>query len=548
MIYFKLKTYKLLFFLLIWLILKCQTIDIYIPNDQYDIDNINELINTYSQKYKTINIYFNTDYYYSKPKKERGYELTIPEKIDVALIGNPVNGTTFIDLTEFSFYYSIVFVGSTIHQFKVENITFYNFNDPVSTTVNDIFYVNYKSNKFNLLFKNCIFDGSNSLVLDLHSTSEIYQESSNFQVLFDSCQFKNIKGNGVIKSKRENSSNYCHLNIIFSNSVFDNCYNILDAYCGDYLFDNCIFNNISSYEGYSSFAEINFNSSLTIKNSIINNSNNLNPLSPFIKSYGNLINFNNVTMINIHNDIGYIIEDNGQVKYANKIIIDNSYFEDISPLINGKKIKLFIDNSEFKNISNTSSYSLISNIVYGENYLNNSKISDIKLYGTTLLNDDSPVKIENSEFTSISTFYKPVFQISYNDIVMKNININNINIYGDNNECNLLSLLTGDKEKDIILQNINITNIKSNDKIINIKGNNANIKFNNIKVDKSISYGPFLKCDANNITLHLDNMTFINSKNLKKDESGIFHLENNININILNSEFFNNESHSFGIM
>jgi len=176
-------------FIFIFKCLECSTVDVYIPNDKYDIYNISDIISNYAIKYNDINIYLNEEYMLVKKLERNYHQIYIPGNVNVSLIGNPNNGT-IIDFSENFFYYSILFTEHTGQQIRIENITFHNFNDPLSSLNNDLFYVSSYSNNYQIIFKNCIFDGSNSLIFDMEPRDNVIKRILEYQVLFDSCQFK----------------------------------------------------------------------------------------------------------------------------------------------------------------------------------------------------------------------------------------------------------------------------------------------------------------------------------------------------------------------
>jgi len=184
--------YLKIYIILVWTIItrKCLglDIDVFIPNENYNIYNINELVNLYSNKYHNINIYFKDTYF--KYEGERiGLQINIPANTNVSLIGNPNSGTV-IDFSNNIFYTSIVFNEYNGQQFKVENITFYHFIDQFSSTENDLFFIPAMDINFKVLFKNCIFDTSNSLILSVPIRGIFTKQLPDYQIIIDSCQFK----------------------------------------------------------------------------------------------------------------------------------------------------------------------------------------------------------------------------------------------------------------------------------------------------------------------------------------------------------------------
>jgi len=120
----------------------------------------------------------------------------------------------------------------------------------------------------------------------------------------------------------------------------------------------------------------------------------------------------------------------------------------------------------------------------------------IRLFGSTLFDGQSTLFIENTVIDNISTYYKPIFQNFYNEITFKNIDINNINIFCDINECNLMSV---NMSENIHFYNVKIHNVYSSSNIIQFNGDNINIEFYNITLKNLNSDGAFLKCNSENV-------------------------------------------------
>ncbi|ORX45799.1 hypothetical protein BCR36DRAFT_414396 [Piromyces finnis] len=515
--------YKIIFLLLqsiiLWRI--CISIDVSIPNEKYNFDNINDLISSYSEKYKTINIYINQDYY-TPDVSLITKQLLVPSNTNITLIGNPnnKNGTMF-DFSNNKFcFYSFIFEEYTGQQFKFENITFTNYID-VNKSENSLFHTrSLYSTNFSIIFKNCVFDTGNASILLLEIQINIKNNLNEYQFLFDSCRFNNFNGNNLFVLKKPEKSYYYvnHYGIKIINSEFNNCSDLFLCYFGNIMIDNCKFIDISSMSKNAAFIEL---------------------------------FFYNITMKNIQDGIGYIIKDIGQNSKINVINITDSYFENISSLVYGENINTFISNSVFYNISGKSSFPTIATSKYRNTTISNCKFKDIKLYGTSLFDIESSLYMDDSIFENISTYYKPIFQISYKDILFKNIDMKNINIYCDVNECNLFSIEMGEfvfNKKKIIFNNVNITNIQSNSNIFQFSGNSLHMEFDNLKIENSVSYGSLLKYISKNTKIYFRNSKIYNSRNYNKFDNGLVIIKNNIDVEIINSEFINNESYSSGIL
>ncbi|ORX45797.1 hypothetical protein BCR36DRAFT_372582 [Piromyces finnis] len=310
---------------------KCSAIDVYIPNEKYDIANINDLIQHYSLLDKTIKIHITKNYIYSSDMIAQ--QIHIPENTNITLIGSSSLGTTF----DFSNKrnnvnnFFLIFGDNEYfwQQFIIENITFKNFY--TYSLQQSLFYIsNYKIN-YKVIFKHCSFVNSDSLILIVDSQNSINKNQLDSHVLFDSCRFKKIKGNGVILLHGKKINNY---GIKIIDSEFTSCNNIAKLYFGNIEFDYCKLTNISSSVNSAHFVEMLNDSSLMIKNTVIYNNNNnnndsieLQKMIPFIRNNGNLMTFHNVTLRNIQNSLGYLINDIGQIRSNSSIYINNSYFE-----------------------------------------------------------------------------------------------------------------------------------------------------------------------------------------------------------------------------
>ena len=58
----------------------------------------------------------------------------------------------------------------------------------------------------------------------------------------------------------------------------------------------------------------------------------------------------------------------------------------------------------------------------------------------------------------------------------------------------------------------------------------------------------FFKKKKKKTNLHIQNSIISNNVNLNKIDDGLIMMKNNLNIEITNSKFYNNESHSSGLL
>ncbi|ORY54793.1 hypothetical protein LY90DRAFT_646782 [Neocallimastix californiae] len=537
--------YLKLFIINIILILKCFSVDIYIQKDGYDFSNIKDTIISYASKYNDINIYINYDYYIISITKL--IEITVPANTNISFIGNPSNSTkTIIDFIKSPQNLVISFEQYTNQQLIFENIEFTNYYHERASEKTSIIYSIINSVKYNILIRNCIFSNSNSIIFKLDSENFKYENEVKYIIHFDKCKFINIINNGVIFMNNKGNDVLNNSGILISNSEFSNCSDFAMMDYGYLKIEYCVFTQLTSKLNVAIFNKMRYDSVLIIENSIFHDINAIDNTAPFITTYGNSISFYNVTMKNVHNKIGYLIYNNQKKKEIENLTFDLSTFEDISTLITGDNAHIYIQNSTFNNIKNPNTFAAITDSKYSKNYITNCEIKDINLYGSSLFNSQSKLVIANSSIKNVSTNYKPIFDIKYNNLEFRDSDIENIKLFGDSDKTFFISYEGEEKQNSIIFENVNISNINSNGNVIKIYGNDVAIQFKNTVIKDSISYGSFLNSEANNISFIADNLNFQNVMNGNKIVNGVINLQNNINIKIENSIFENNESHSNG--
>ncbi|ORX80652.1 hypothetical protein BCR32DRAFT_268738 [Anaeromyces robustus] len=343
-----------------------------------------------------------------------------------------------------------------------------------------------------------------------------------------------------------NKQAYHLINI--NDSKFFSCNDIFNLYFGEIHIDRCQFQNISSTFGEAAIINLMLNSKLVIKNSIISDININHITVPLIKNTGKELNIYNVTINHAYTGLGYLIEYDYEYNDDNVIYVKDSLFDDVSPLFYGENVDLHVDNTKFLNLVTKSSYSPISSLKYGSNYINNCVINNISLFGSSLFDDYSSIYISNTVIDGVSTIYKPIIKSTYKNIKFDKVDLKNINIYGDDSECNLFNVDMGKNQDQLLIENSNITNIQSNGRIFNIKGSVADVQFNQVNINNSTSFGLFLTTNADENHIYFHNSTFTEVRNLNKHEMGLILLNRDIHVNITYSDFSNNESYSCGLL
>lgn len=178
------------FIILIILVWKSITINIYIPDDGYQLNEADKIIDQYSIKYKSINIYINQDVYSLDIKRD--IILRIPADTDVSIIGKSPSGT-IIDFTDSFFNFNIYFIEYTNQYLKFENITFYNFYHPRVSDSSNILYLYTTNINFNIIIKNCKFFKSNSVIFKMDTNYFSYTGDIKYPIQFISCKFRYLK-------------------------------------------------------------------------------------------------------------------------------------------------------------------------------------------------------------------------------------------------------------------------------------------------------------------------------------------------------------------
>jgi len=183
--------YQKLLLLLIVTIWRSIAIDIIIPDDGYELSDVPSLIDQYSLKHKTIIFYINSDHY--ELNINRDITIRVPPNTNVSFIGKSPSSPSSHALIDYSrgfFNVIINFTEYTDQQIIFENIEFYNFSNPRASEVTNIFYMTAINHKFNILFKNCIFNTSNSSVFKLDIDKTSYTDDIKYVLRFESCKFR----------------------------------------------------------------------------------------------------------------------------------------------------------------------------------------------------------------------------------------------------------------------------------------------------------------------------------------------------------------------
>ncbi|OUM58994.1 hypothetical protein PIROE2DRAFT_15609 [Piromyces sp. E2] len=343
------------------------TVDVYIPND-YELSDIEKISMQYVNN-NDIKIYINEEYYVFDVIG--GLKIKMPYNGNLSVIGNPSN-KTLIDFTNKKKYNTVVdfstYTGQTL---TFENIIFYNFIDPAVSEASHLFYSNVKNLNFNIVFKNCVFDTGNMIILKLDSYRELITSELNHQILFESCKFNEVKYNQLFIFNNSGFNRVNRIGMKIINSEFTNCNDIIKMEFGITEFDNCKFSNLSTSQNQAIFGEIKYYSILNIKNTIFFDINETKSVVPFITINNNFLSFYNVTMENVHNKLGYLIRNTYKIKNKEYINIESSTFDSQNSKIN-------ITNSVFKNLINPNTFSNVVDIKNGEVYMNNCEINNIR--------------------------------------------------------------------------------------------------------------------------------------------------------------------------
>ncbi|ORX80661.1 hypothetical protein BCR32DRAFT_245476 [Anaeromyces robustus] len=271
-------------FLLIWKC-SCLSIDLHISDDKYNIKDLPELISTFAYTYNEINFYIDyTSYTFDLLDK---IPINIPADTNVSIIGNGSNQRSVFDYSVKQKGFTFYFAKYTGQHIIIKNIDFINFVHERASDDVFLFFFDSVNTNYNIEYINCSFENFNSMVLkvDVPYNELINNLHDNFH--FNSCIFRNINGYGVFYMNNKGFEINSNSIIKVSNSEFINCSDILRMDYGYFIFDNCIFTNISSSIGIASFVYMRYNSTLTIQNSKFYDINIVDKIIPFIIAWGN---------------------------------------------------------------------------------------------------------------------------------------------------------------------------------------------------------------------------------------------------------------------
>jgi len=156
-----------------------KTFNITISNNSYNLTDVNNLLQIYSEHYSDINIILESEY---ETNYKGGISFTIPENVNLSIIGKPTL-FTFNKNSVSNLNFEIP--NNNKHSLTIENIYFKNFYNDIENT---LLYIYSYSPDYNVLIKNCTFDGSNSQIIEHKTRYSIYNEK--FNIIIDSCIFK----------------------------------------------------------------------------------------------------------------------------------------------------------------------------------------------------------------------------------------------------------------------------------------------------------------------------------------------------------------------
>ncbi|KAG4091681.1 hypothetical protein H8356DRAFT_1335516 [Neocallimastix lanati (nom. inval.)] len=171
---------------------------------------------------------------------------------------------------------------------------------------------------------------------------------------------------------------------------------------------------------------------------------------------------------------------------------------------------------------------------------------DNELTKLNLNNDDvqnNNIIFDFCKFTKLSSSNnKPAFAKLKHESELSNIDFMEIHYLMINQKPSLISIEMGENQKYITFHNVSISDINSNGNVMNFKGYNLNIIFENIVISRSESYGEFINNRAEN------NFIATAIINTNKFNIGLIYLKNNINIDVSHSIFNDSISYSHGIL
>ncbi|OUM60857.1 hypothetical protein PIROE2DRAFT_13300 [Piromyces sp. E2] len=140
-----------------------------------------------------------------------------------------------------------------------------------------------------------------------------------------------------------------------------------------------------------------------------------------------------------------------------------------------------------------------------------------------------------------------LFHIEYNDIILRNIDVNHIYCIGEGGETSFINFDGGETKRNFVIDNLNAKYIISNGSFIKIKGDYNEVVIKNSNIQKVNSFGSILEYKGGKrSTVDFNNVNFSENENTDKFDCGCIRFKKYVDLTISNSTFYNNHCKSNG--
>ncbi|ORX45341.1 hypothetical protein BCR36DRAFT_358228, partial [Piromyces finnis] len=521
--------------------LKSFSKEIYISFNDENFNNLKDIINDNQVSNEGLVLYFNDSYY---DMTNLPYTIDITVNSNISFIGNK-NGTVFDYKGDKKGRLIFNYFDNKERKIKIENISFENFNNFGIIDI-EMIILNTKSDNIFLTFDDCIVRNNNYrfLRIDYACNMPSHSEPS---IIFNNCEFLN-NSLGIMKlvhsfGYRNNKLNKC-MPVVINNSSFINNNGLFIPTFSKITINNCYFSKIEKafddnkevtlYHSYGSKED------LTINNSTFNNIN-IKSASPLFTANNINLKISNTTFSKCYSGYGYLfyIKSSENMDHKQKIIINNSTFSDICTIFQGNKLEYEIYNSRFENITIKNALPIIANSKYSTFKIENTIFQNMNLTNA-LFEKESLYSLNNVKLTHIKTNSIAILHFIYNNISLNNIEVEDIQCIGDSDNTSFILFNSGEKYKYLDITNMKIQNSISNGPFIKICGDNNEISIKNSFIKNIRSYGSIIENQSKMSKTTILNINFNNNINKNKLDCGNIHFTNNINLQINNSIFSNN--------
>jgi len=104
-----------------------------------------------------------------------------------------------------------------------------------------------------------------------------------------------------------------------------------------------------------------------------------------------------------------------------------------------------------------------------------------------------------------------LFHFVYNDVIMKNVNVEYIYCVGEGGDASFIYFDGGEEKKKLLMENVNVNFVTTNGPFIKIKGEEYEIDIINSNIQNITSYGSVIEDTGKKVNkyIHLYNIIYL---------------------------------------